>query len=225
MLKLIDHNSEIGVRSETDLFSVPPTNVAVESGYWFPVYPTNTLMDSGPFEFRINADPSYIHLAKNYLQLKLKITCEDGSNLPNNAQNRVGPINLIGKTFFKQVKVYIGGKLVSDSGDMYMYRSYLETHLNFGSAAKMSHLQAAGFQEDTPLDHLEDEQNTGWGSRRALFESSAVVELMAPIHADLFMSDRLLLSQTDVRIELHRNSDSFCLMHYPAPAAPAHSGY
>jgi hypothetical protein len=193
MLKLIDHASETGIRSETDVFSVPPTNVAVESGFWTPIYPTNTLMDSGPFEFRINSDPHYIHLAKNYLQMKLKIVNADGTAVLNTAQNRVGPINLIGKTLFKQVKIFIGGKQVSDSGDMYMYRSFLETHLNFGSAAKKTHLQSGLYHEDTPTNHLQDDQNTGWVTRRSLFDASAVVEVMAPIHADLFMSDRLLV--------------------------------
>jgi len=50
--------------------------------------------------------------------MKLKITKTNGHALDAN-HDLVAPINLIGKTFFKQVKMYVGGKLCFDSGDKY----------------------------------------------------------------------------------------------------------
>lgn len=38
------------------------------------------------------------------------------------APDSVGSINLIGKTFFKQVKIFVNGQLISESGDKYAYR-------------------------------------------------------------------------------------------------------
>jgi len=219
MLKLIDAQSAPTCKSETDLFSVPPTEVSIEKGHWFAAYPTNTLKNEGPFDFRINADPHYIQLAKNYLFMKIKITKDKGENLAaDGTTDKVGPINLIGKTLFRQVKVFIGGKLVSDSGDLYAYRSYMETHLNFGSDAKNTHLGSCLYVKDEPSDKVDSKDNEGWKLRVKPFINSSEVELMAPIHSDLFASDRLLLSHTDVRLELHRNSDAFVLTTFVTPA-------
>ena len=44
------------------------------------------------------------------------------------------------------------------------------------------------------------------------FKDSQWVELMAPIHTDLFMQDRLLVNQCEIRVELHRNDDKFCIL-------------
>ena len=41
---------------------------------------------------------------------------------------------------------------------------------------------------------------------------------MAPIHAELFMNDRLLLSNMDLRMQIHRNSDKFCLTSFATDA-------
>ncbi len=77
---------------------------------------------SGPYEFHLPPDPQYIDLSKNYIHLKLKIRRADGTNLRGFNRDAVGPINLIGKTFFKQCKLYLGSKLIYDSGDVYAYR-------------------------------------------------------------------------------------------------------
>ena len=34
---------------------------------------------------------------------------------------------------------------------------------------------------------------------------------MAPIHADLFLQNHLMLNEIEVCIELHQNSDAFCI--------------
>jgi len=121
------------------------------------------------------------------------------------------PINLLGKTFFRQIKVYLNGKLISDSGDRYAYRSFLETELNFGSEAKKTHLQAAQYWPDVDLEGKN--VTFRYKARQDTFKNSAWVELMAPIHADLFMQERFLINQCDLRIELYRNSDNFCIIN------------
>ena len=47
-----------------------------------------------------------------------------------------------------------------------------------------------------------------------MFKDSMTVELMAPIHADLFMQDRFLLNQCNLKIDLYRNKNEFCLQKY-----------
>ncbi len=139
--QFVDANSYPSSKSEIDFFSVPSTQVAIERSSWCVVNPQNTITDtgknnwgvcfffffiffyrSGPYEFHMPPDPQYIDLSKNYIHLKLKIKRADGTNLRGFATDAVGPINLIGKTFFKQCKLYLGSKLVYDSGDVYAYR-------------------------------------------------------------------------------------------------------
>ncbi len=224
MAKLIDHNSLPSTKTELDLFSLPPTQISIESGYWHPVRLVNTCTTNGPWQFHVQANPQYLQLAKNYLYMKLRIVRADGTNLVADQAggegqqpivgDRVGPINLIGKTLFKQVKVHINGRQAFDSGDNYAYRAFLETELNYGEAAKTTQLTAGLYAKDKPADRVDTAENTGWGWRRNWFNESRVVEVMAPIHCELFQSDKLLLDNTELYMELHRNSDAFALMSF-----------
>lgn len=220
MSKLLDKLSPPSTKSELDLFTVPPTQVAVRRNFWDEVHLKNPCTNEGPFEFHLTPDIYMIDLSKNYILLRLQIVKGDGTDCQaTEAQNvwngdLVAPVNLLGKTFFKQVKIFLNGKLISDSGDNYAYRSFIETELNYGSSAKESQLQAALYYKDVqPIDSL---QNAGWISRLKRTKNSTEFEIMAPIHADLFLQERYLLNQCDLRICLYRNSDAFCLQSYAA---------
>ena len=224
MSKLIDHLSLPSSKTELDLFSVPPTQVSIESGYWHVARLVNANSNNGPWRFVIQADPHYIQLNKNYLYVKVKIAKADGTNLT--VADVVGPINILAKTLFKQVKVHINGKLAFDSGDMYAYRAFLETELNYDFGAKQSQLGAALYHKDKPAGDGVDVNvagNQGFVKRRERFfnnETSFEVEMMAPIHGDIFMTDRLMLDNTEIQLELHRNPDAFALLCFAeAPEA------
>jgi hypothetical protein len=72
----------------------------------------------------------------------------DGTGAAIKAPKVVGPINLLGKCFFRNVRFFLGGHLVSDANNMYMYRAYLETELSANTEAKKTHLQMSGYVED-----------------------------------------------------------------------------
>ncbi len=220
-MSLIDSLSAASTKSELDFFTVPPTQVVVKRGYWDEINLTNPVSDDGPYEFRIPPDPHFLQLNKNYIYMQLVLTPgkepakEDKTIPPTPA---VAPINLIGKTFFKQVKLFLNGKLVHDSGDKYAYRAFLETELNYNPSAKKSHLQAALYANDNKFD---TEENSGFKQRVSYFKDETIVEVTAPLHIDLFLQDRFLLNYTDVRLELNRNPDSFVL-ESPGGATNAH---
>ncbi|MCP4118358.1 MAG: hypothetical protein GY737_23775, partial [Desulfobacteraceae bacterium] len=215
--QLIDEHSTPSGKSELELFSVPPTQVAIDSGYWFEVHPKNTLTSSGPYEFNITQDPLYVDLSRNYIYMKLKITKGDGTNIEAAAADAAGktfpvaPINLLSKTFFKQVKMYLNDKLCYDSGDLYAYRAYLETLLNFGMEAKLTHLQAGMYYSDDP-GAMDNNTNSGFKARGRWCEASRTFELMGTVHTDLGFQEKLLLNHMDIKLTLYRNSDSFCLI-------------
>ena len=225
----IDSSSAPAAKSELDLFTVPPTQVAVERGFWEEVRPVNTVTNNGPYEFFIDGSQYYLDMASNFVYLKIKITNATGGDLTHNPPppaagapagpdpNRVAPINLIGETFFKQVKLFINGKLAYDSGTDYPFLSYLITDLNYDKGAKDTHLKAAGYDPectdavDDP-DNLNNENNPGWAARRPLFKNSRLAEFMAPLHIPFAHQEKYLLSNMDVRLELHRVSDAFALI-------------
>ena len=221
MSKLIDTQSLPSTKNELDLFRVPPTQIAVEDCYWKEVQLTNGVSNEGPYEFHIAPTPQMMQLSKNYLLIELKIVnADDGSDLAAVAtvHPMVGPINLIGSTFIKQMKVFINGGEVFDSGDKYAYRAYMETELNYGSDAKNSQLQAGLYFPDT-WDHIDDVNNVGLTNRSTPFRTSSIVQVMAPLHCDLFAQNRYMLNQVDLRLQLYRNSDKFCLMKFGGGAA------
>ncbi|MCP4115683.1 MAG: hypothetical protein GY737_09810, partial [Desulfobacteraceae bacterium] len=80
--QLLDERSVPSGKAELELFSVPPTQVAIDSGFSFEVHPKNTLTTAGPYEFNITRDPLYIDLSRNYIYMKLKITKGDGTDIP-----------------------------------------------------------------------------------------------------------------------------------------------
>lgn len=94
------------------------------------------------------------------------------------------------------------------SGDKYAYRAFLETELNFGNDAKRSQLQSGMYYPDIYKDGF----GGGFKERMRICKDSQWVEVIAPLHADLFLQNRFLLSQCDLRIELYRNTDQFCLV-------------
>jgi hypothetical protein len=224
MAMFIDDSSVPATKTELDLFTVPPTQVAVERGFWEEIRPVNTVTNNGPYEFFVDGNQYYLDMASNYVYLKLKITMEAGDDLDHAPgadgqpqPNRVAPINLIGKTFFKQVKLMINGKLAYDSGTDYPFLSYILTDLNYDRNAKDTHLKAAGFEQEctdaiNDVNLLHTHQNPGWEARRQLFKHSRLSEFMAPLHIPFAHQEKYLLSNMDVRIELHRVSDAFALL-------------
>jgi len=81
--------------------------------------------------------------------------------------------------------------------------------------AKNSHLQSALYTQESG-DNFDSATNPGFITRSNLFKNSKSVEVTAPLHIDLFMQDRYLLSQTEIRLEMHRNSNAFALQAHAA---------
>ena len=127
------------VKSELDLFAVPPTQTSVEHGCTMDYHSVSTLTDNGPIEFNTpGSGEDYIDLTNTFLQLGVKITAADGANIADAAA--IGPVNLLMHNLFSQVNVALNDKLVSSSTNTYAYRAYLETLLNYGKEAKESQL-------------------------------------------------------------------------------------
>ena len=127
---------------------MPPTQTRIEHGCTMDYHPVSTLTDNGPIEFNIpGSGEDYIDQTNTSLPLGVKITAADGANIADAAA--IGPANLKMHSLFSQVDVALNDKLVSSSTNIYAYRVYLETLLNYGKEVKESQLTSVVWYKDT----------------------------------------------------------------------------
>ena len=214
-MAVVSPRSCLCVKSDLDLFTVPPTQTSVEHGCTMDYHPVSMLTDNGPIEFSIpGSGEDYIDLTNTFLHLGVKITGADGANIADAAA--IGLVNLLMHSRFSQVDVALNDKLVSSSTNTYAYWAYLETLLNYGKEAKESQLISVMWYKDTASKMDERAvvaagENKGFVKRASFTQSSKVVDIMGRIHSDIFFQEKLLMNGIGVRIRLVRSKDSFSL--------------
>ncbi|XP_033110193.1 uncharacterized protein LOC117111391 [Anneissia japonica] len=220
----VHKNSCECLKSELDLFSVPPTQTSITKGQWVQYFPYTSISDSGPVQFNIQGtNEEYMDLAQTMLRVKAKITKSDGTDL--DADDPVGPTNLLLQSLFSEVDVSLNERLITPSTNTYSYRAMIETLLTYGTDAKQTHLTGGLFYKDTAgrMDAANPTvgnavANNGLKKRSEFTNGSRLVDLIGPIHCDIFFQDRMMLNGVDVKIKLHRSKNSFCLMSPDAAA-------
>lgn len=215
MSALIHKDSPPCVKSELDLFLTPPTQTAIERGYFVEYHPLSNIQDGSPVEFNISGSAEdYIDLSSSYMHVKAKITLANGAELPENEP--VGPVNLFLHALFSQVDISLNERVISSSSNTYPFRAYIESLLNYGEDAKKSLLSCEFFFKDTFLNTanpLEATQpNEGLKKRYDLTSQSKTVDMIGPLHCDIFQQNRLLLNMVDLKIKMTRSKPNFCLM-------------
>jgi len=204
------------LKSELDLFSVPPTQTSVENGNWIEYHPLTSVGDDSPIEFEINGNgEDYIDLANTMLYVQAKITRMNNNNIAADAA--VGPVNLFLHSLFSQVDISLNGTQVTTSTNTYPYRAMIETLLSYGADAKASQLTSSLFYADdadrmNSIDFAAANRNNGLYKRSRFITESRPLDMLGRIHADMFFQDRYLLNEVNVKIKLVRSRNSFCLM-------------
>ena len=206
----------ICMKSELDLFSVPPTQTSVENGTWVEYHPITTLTENSPIEFDIpSSGEDYVDFANSYLHVKAKIVKGNGENLA--ADDVVAPTNLWLHSLFSQVDVSLNGTQITSSTNTYPYRAMIETLLTYGGDAKQSQLTSALFYKDTAgkMDThvLDGEVNDGFVKRAAFTSRSKTVDMIGRLHADIFFQERYMLNEVNTKLKLHRARDTFSIHH------------
>lgn len=205
------------LKSELDIFAVPPTQTSIESSSYVEYNPISSISDGTPIEFVItNGGQEYLDMANTQLFVTAQIL--DANNTAINNEQPVGPVNLLLHSLFSEVDIKLNDTLITSTNNTYPYRAYLETLLSYSKAAKESHLSSALFFKDVAGSmeernpHDDDARNTGLIRRHEGFARGGTVDLMGRIHADMFFQDRYLINDVGVRIRLVRNTNEFCLM-------------
>jgi len=116
--------------------------------FW--IRPTGGVVNQqGPFTFTIDAMADrYLHFNSARLEMKVKVTKADGSNL-HVWHDVVAPINLLGVTMWETVEVFVNGKPFTGASSVNAgYKGYLETLLS-NEASATNHLTTQFFHMDT----------------------------------------------------------------------------
>lgn len=191
------------------------TQLSIEDKKYQECQPLSALSDNSPIEFFIPGDgEKYLDLNDTLLHLRVKITEKDGAEIP--ADTAVGLINYPLNTIFSQCDVILGDRLISQSSSTHPYRAMIETLLNYSEDTLKSQFSAGLFYKDTAgdIDSIvtSNGPNRGLTQKAVFMDQSKEVDLLGPLHADIFFCERLLLSLVDLRIKLIRSNDAFCLM-------------
>lgn len=201
------------LKSELLLFDIPPTLTAIEGSKYVQYKPISSLTDDSPIEFVIpgNGD-EYMDLAHTMLSMKVSLRGEYTKENKDVAE-KAGPVNNFMHTMFNQVDVFFNQKAVSPPNNAYAYRAYIETLLNYGPAAKKSHLTSVLWYDDTAgkMDEVSN-ANAGFSARKKLLNCNKSVDLIGHLHGDVFNQEKLLINGVEVRVRLVKSRDAFCLM-------------
>lgn len=217
---LHSHSAECH-KSELELFSILPTQTNVENSYYCHYSPVSSITHDAPIDFQVNgSSEEYIDLAHSLLSVKVQVVPEQAGlkkeDLDKDANN-FGVINNFCSSLFSSVDVALNQKSVSSASTHYAYRAYIESLLNYSRDSRESHLTAGLWYDDSPgqydtLHKLVGDKNAGLEKRREYFVDENTVDLLAPIHADIFNSDKYLLNNVDLSLRFVRNKSDFLLM-------------
>lgn len=212
------HSSEC-LKSELDLFTLPPTQTSIETAQWIYYKPVTSLADDAPIEFVIPGHgEDYLDLAHTMLSLRVRVesVSSTATVTAGTSAIKVGPVNHLLHSMFNQIDVYFNQKLVSPPNNAYAYRAYIEALLNYASPAKTSHLTSSLWDADTPeyMDETLDSTapNQALVRRARYIQGGRALDLIGHLHCDVFNQDKFLINGVEVRVRLVRSKDSFCLM-------------
>ena len=202
-------NDEIELTSNNlDLFSTPPVDSTLLEGVTIYYYPIGSTTDSGPYEFHIPKDnESYLYMPMTRLEGEVEVLKASDNTALTDTEN-TSVVNLFPQSLFKQVECEVNGTQVCDlATPTYAYKSYLETLLSYGEAAKTSHLACSMFEKDTATA-MDTWDNDGSKKRLAMIKGKKVF-FSNLVHSDFLQCHRYLLPKSDLRLKFIRNTDNF----------------
>ena len=201
--------SKLAMRSNLKVFSLPPTDVSVNSTFYGTYTTTTSLKDTfSPITFQIPASVDYTDLQSSFLYIRARVTQKDGSILASD--DKVAISSQFFYTMFSNVKVKMNGTPVSDSGSLYPYRACIPELLCRGVGEKQSTMTTTMFYPDTITDNF-SASNLGFAKRSEFCKSSKMFDLTGRISAPCFESSRYFVPGVSFEIIMTRSLPEFCL--------------
>ena len=223
-MSLLDDDPCHCISSDLDFSFIPPTDTTIVKNYYERVEPTASA-NSSTVQFALKAKhKDFISLKNSFIQVSAKILKSDktvpdapaGGAAIENA-SKVFPINYLGATMFKNVKVSIGGVKISDSNDLYPFKAFFEYLLSYypdvahqSGALSLWYKDTKEYDEVTTLTGAT--HNAGAMKRFQRTQYGKIFEMSTRIHDDLFCQNKLVPGEVGLTVEFDRADEPFCLM-------------
>ena len=183
----------------------------------------STVTNDSPVEFLIPRDNecSFI-LNQTRLSGHFIVTTED-----NKAIKETDPVTLcnhFSACLFSQVEVYLNGTQISDlsSSNSYPWKMFLQSLLSYNPTVKNSYLETEGFYSENlnelaleTFDSINKEAYPSIFKRRKMITNKKKVYFNTRLGVDLFLTDKFLPPNVDIKIKLIRNKPRFGLLYNP----------
>lgn len=204
----IDSSSNVSINSSLNFFQLPPTEVSIARSKIYEILPSNPITDF-PLHYRLHASSLFSDLNRFYIYTEFRIRKEgaDGKLKDLEAADKVAPINMLGLTFMKNMRVSINGREIFNSNGLMPYKTWIDYETSLSRSAKDGWGGSLGYYRDE--DKLEE--GTGFDARKELFALSKKACFMAKIDADIFNQPLFLLNHCLLEIEIQPHDSDFLL--------------
>ena len=187
-----------------------PRNVElyIEKTSWIQYRPTNQWTESSVIDFNIDGSTSYLDISQTLLYVKLKVIKNDGTDIESG--QKVGLTNAPLHSIFSQVEVKLNHQSVSEIGNNYAYKAYLDTLFgsqnDWGSQLFIKD-HTFGMNDPDPAS-----ANGGLFMRANYTDGGKEVSLIGRLALDISQQNRPILDEVSLQLKLWQSSDAFRLM-------------
>ena len=181
-MEYLHHSSIPATKSELEIFSIPPTQTAIESSYEVEFRPSATLDSSRSYDFNIPSSEDFTDMSGTMVYVKCKIECLKPE------EDITGDLTVtdnFGNTLFDQIDIYLGATSITPSNKLYHYQAHIEDLL---------------FLQECEIDQ-------GF-TAPASAAKGKVFELYFRLHAAICQQSNLLLNGMPMSITLNRGRDA-----------------
>lgn len=191
-------------------FESLPIDQPMTKVLWVNKDATGPINQGGPVEFLLDGTGGeFLDLENTKLYVKCHIVKPDGTSLART--DKIAFINLPLQSMWKQVDVYMQNRLVSSSGQLYPYKAYIDTLLNYGEDSKMSQLTTQMYATDTSSYFESFSSNAGWLERSTYTNESRLVDMVGPLYADVCQQPYLIPNGVAVKVRLVPSNPGFII--------------
>ena len=224
-----------------DIFTVPTTDVSLAS------YRMSEVSQEGsgivPMVFRSRGVEEFVDLSRSYFRFEISLTSDNPTNKGFYADGQgtgqaadqsgddytkyIYPVNNFAHSIIRQMNLRFNGTLLSPQTDMYAYKAYIETLLNYTRAEGETLLAPQGWKNmvnvgpslaaTSATNDKPAAARTKWVSATdnplkqlggLLKQNQTATFIMKP-HLEAFHTGRLLVPFTDIIFEIFFNSPDF----------------
>lgn len=126
-MEYLHQSSMPASKSELSIFSIPPTQVAIDTHYEVDYRPAASLENGKTYELNIPSSEDFTDLSATMVHINLNILDDKGQIV--NTENSVKLVSNFGNALFEQIDLILGTTNTSLANNMYHYQAYLENLL------------------------------------------------------------------------------------------------